>query len=186
MYTHWLTRRKIKNRTTAMGLLLSAGSGAWLLLILCANERTDGRCRRFYKRARSKNTPAAAAHTWLCDGGHETLFSGHRRRRRPASPTSPAARPARHIWFGPATLRRHTGSRERAEPPRALFLATHVPTGPASPVRPSARRGEQGRGTPLEIVQNSKFFPHRGRATTERFLFTSIFTPRVRTLADFQ
>jgi len=112
--------------------------------------------------------PAAAAHTWLCDGGHKTLFSGRRRcgrRYRSHGSRRPCARSARHIWFGPATLRRRC--RAAAAAAVAESVEAHSPPVPGY--------GGGGGGEParrLEIVQNPKFSSTTGRI----FSFTSIFT----------
>jgi len=64
--------------------------------------------------------PAAAAHTWLCDGGHKTLFSGRRRcgRRRRRS-------------HGVAAL--------RAAGPPYMVRAGDPPSSLSPPLNPSRR-----------------------------------------------
>jgi len=105
--------------------------------------------------------PAAAAHTWLCDGGHKTLFSGRRRcgRRRRSSHGSAALRAA-----GPPYMVR-AGDPLSSLPP---------PLNPSRRTRRRSLAAAGGRRGRLEIVQNPKFSSTTGRI----FSFRSIFKHR--------
>lgn len=173
------------------------GSAArvWLLILCwCANERYAGRCRRFYKRARSKNTGSRRPYMAMRRGARNTIFGAPP--VRVATPR-PYARPARHIWLGPATLRAAARTRTRplsaAEAVRAYGppcrrVIRRRASGPSRCVnnavarahtRSRAARPHGGRvapGSGREKLSKIRNRPARRRAI---FLFTSIFTRRV-------
>lgn len=130
-----------------------------------------------------------AAHTWLCDGGHETLFSGHRRpvQADDATALRAAWRSARHIWLVPATLRRRR--QERIAYVSLQPRDVHATAGPTGVVREGGQRGgRRGRECRLSPKPSEIPFVFPPELNDHRaiFVYTSIFTRSRVPPTDFQ
>lgn len=112
-----------------------------------------------------------AAHTWLCDGGHKTLFSGRRRCRPPWPPQPPPPPPPRQ----PRCIRPAIYGPGRRPFAAAAADVARSPGGGTSRARRAARPRRDARDVAGSPRNRPKSVVFLRATTTERFFCLRLF-----------